>query len=51
MSSTHNVSPSPGNDAGLTVGFGATGCLMFTAPGTYKFTCSVHGFQGTVTVN
>jgi len=51
MSSTHNVSPFPGNDAGLTVGFGATGCLKFTSTGTFRFECSVHTFQGTVVVN
>ena len=35
---------------GLAVNFAETKCLMFTAPGTYNFKCSVHGFMGSVTV-
>lgn len=53
MSSTHNVAPdTTGNtDSGLTVDFGATACLKFTAKGTFKFKCTLHGFSGTVTAN
>ena len=39
------------SDPGLNVGFGATKCLRFTAPGTFGFHCTPHGFAGTVTVN
>lgn len=36
---------------GLAVGLGGnTVCIQFPDPGTYNFHCSVHGFQGTVTV-
>jgi plastocyanin len=35
---------------GLDVRFGQTACLQFADAGTYSFHCSVHGFQGTVTV-
>lgn len=50
-SGTHDVEPAAGmSDPGLTVGFGQTKCLMFTAPGTYKFKCGPHAFVGTVVV-
>jgi plastocyanin len=53
MPSEHNVAPdSTGNtDAGLVVDFNETACLKFTAKGTFKFKCTVHGFTGTVTAN
>lgn len=53
MPSNHNVAPdSTGStDSGLNVDFGATGCLKFTAAGTFKFKCTLHGFSGTVTAN
>jgi len=51
MAADHNVAPFPGNDAGLVVDFGETACLKFTAAGTYRFQCTTHTFQGTVTVN
>jgi len=47
LPSAHDVTSTT---AGLDVRFGQTSCLMFTSPGTYQFHCSVHGFQGTVTV-
>src|SRR5207245_2613038 len=53
MSASHTVAPNPiaaKTDPGLTVGFGATACLMFTQTGTFGFLCSAHGFVGTVTV-
>lgn len=52
MSSTHNVAAFPTmSDAGLSVGFGMTKCLKFTAKGMFKFKCLPHGFTGIVTVN
>ena len=51
MDSFHNVAPATGSDdPGLTVGFGATACLKFTAAGTYNFKCTAHGFTGSITV-
>ena len=54
MASVHDVAPNTvggaTTDPGLVVGFGATKCLKFTAPGTYSFFCEAHGFAGTVTV-
>jgi plastocyanin len=52
MSGLHNVAPNPiGNtDPGLTVDFGETKCLRFTAAGTFGFYCTPHGFNGTITV-
>ena len=48
----HDVAPLPPmTDAALSVGFGATRCLRFTAPGTFRFKCTPHGFSGTITVN
>jgi plastocyanin len=47
MPAAHDVTSTT---PGLDVRFGATNCLMFTAPGTFNFHCSVHGFMGTVTV-
>ena len=37
-------------DPGLSVGFGATKCLMFTQAGTYGFHCGPHHFDGTIIV-
>ena len=51
MSTMHDVVPNTGGDPGLTAPFNATTCLKFTSPGTFKFHCMPHGFQGTVTVN
>jgi len=51
---SHNVIPGTApSDPGLTVpGFGATGCLKFTATGVFNFRCSPHAFMtGAVTVN
>ena len=52
MPSAHNVAPNTqsGSDPGLSVNFGETKCLKFTATGTYNFYCTPHGFAGTVTV-
>lgn len=48
----HDVAPLPPmTDAALTVGFGTSRCLRFTAPGTFRFKCTPHGFSGTITVN
>lgn len=47
MAPQHNVSS---ETAGLSVTDGATTCLAFAEPGTYSFTCSHHGFMGTVIV-
>jgi len=49
--STHPIGPTGGTEATLTVPEGATRCFQFTAPGTYMFKCTVHGFVGTLTVN
>jgi plastocyanin len=52
MPLAHNVAPNTSSeDPGLSVGFGATKCLKFTAAGTYKFKCTPHGFVGTIVVN
>ncbi|HSN30707.1 MAG TPA: plastocyanin/azurin family copper-binding protein [Kofleriaceae bacterium] len=37
-------------DPGLSVGFGATKCLMFTQAGMYGFHCGPHHFNGTIVV-
>lgn len=52
MSSLHNVAPNTigTSDPGLTVGFGQTKCLKFTATGTFSFFCTSHSFAGTVSV-
>jgi len=52
LESVHDVVPDPttATDAGLTVGFGATACLKFTAAGTFGFKCDPHGFKGSITV-
>jgi plastocyanin len=50
MAPTHNVVP-VASDPGLTVGFGQTKCLQFTATGTQNFKCAPHGFTGSITVN
>jgi plastocyanin len=38
-------------DSGLKVPGGSTACLKFTAPGTFHFKCTIHGFKGSITVN
>ena len=50
---SHSIVPSGANpDNGFRVGFGATTCLMFTAPGTFAFRCNPHtSMTGTITVN
>lgn len=52
MTPTHDAKPNTQttSDPGLTVGFGETKCLKFTATGSYGFFCSAHGFSGTITV-
>jgi plastocyanin len=52
MTATHDAKPNPQTttDPGLSVDFGETKCLKFTASGTFGFYCSAHGFAGTVTV-
>ncbi len=50
----HNVVPgSAPTDSGLRIpAFGATGCLKFTAAGTFNFKCQPHQqMKGSVTVN
>lgn len=51
MTATHDAKPNTltTTDPGLSVGFGETKCLKFTAAGTYGFFCSAHSFVGTVT--
>jgi plastocyanin len=57
MPSAHNVTPghvpadSTITDAGLSVNFSETKCLMFTQPGMYGFHCLPHSFNGTIVVN
>ena len=52
LPNAHNVAPNTAaDDDGLSVGFGQTKCLKFTAAGTYKFKCTPHGFVGTIVVN
>lgn len=41
----------PAPDGKFIVGFGATVCLQFTAPGTFPFYCEPHQFTGTLTVS
>jgi plastocyanin len=38
-------------DSGIHVDFSMTGCRQFTATGSYGFHCSIHLFNGTITVN
>ncbi len=47
LPTAHNAQSST---PGLMLGFGADKCLMFTATGTYNFTCTAHGFTGSITV-
>jgi len=52
--STHNVVPDTApTDTGLSIpAVGATGCLKFTATGSFKFKCQPHpSMKGTITVN
>jgi plastocyanin len=50
---THSIVPAGANaDPGFRVGFGATTCLMFTAPGAFAYRCNPHtSMTGTITVN
>jgi len=54
--SDHDVTPGhqPADsaiaDPGIHVDFNMTGCRMFTETGSYGFHCSIHGFNGTITV-
>jgi plastocyanin len=52
MTATHDAKPNPQttSDPGLSVGFGETKCLKFTAAGSYGFFCTAHSFAGTVVV-
>ena len=47
----HHVPDSTITDPGIHVDFSMTGCRMFTQTGSYGFHCSMHGFDGTITVN
>lgn len=49
--STHPIKAQAGTDATLAVPENGTKCFRFTAAGTYKFQCTVHGYAGTITVN
>ncbi len=52
MPNAHNVAPNTAaDDDGLSVGFGQTKCLKFTAADTFKFKCTPHSFVGTIVVN
>lgn len=48
----HFMLPSIHNASGTAfdVPFGGDECLQFTKAGTYSFTCTAHGFSGTITV-
>ena len=49
---SHPIGPSGTmTDPALVVPESATRCFRFTAPGTFKVRCTVHGFVGTITVN
>ncbi len=52
MPAAHNVVPNTQttSDPGLSVNFGETKCLKFTAAGSYGFYCAPHGFTGTIVV-
>ena len=52
LTSLHDAKPNTltTSDPGLTVGFGETKCLKFTAAGTFGFFCTAHSFAGTITV-
>ena len=47
----HHAADSTITDPGIHVDFNMTGCRMFTQTGSYGFHCSIHGFDGTITVN
>jgi hypothetical protein len=49
--SNHPVKAKAGTDATLVIPEGATKCFRFTAAGTYNFSCTTHGYSGTITVN
>ncbi len=52
-SDSHDIKPalSGNTDPALVVGSGQSKCFRFTAPGTYNFRCSIHGFVGSIVVN
>lgn len=47
----HSPPDSTITDSGIHVDFNMTGCRQFTATGSYGFHCSIHLFNGTITVN
>lgn len=49
----HDIKPAltGTTDAALLVPGGQERCFRFTAPGTYGFRCSIHGFVGSIVVN
>jgi plastocyanin len=49
--STHPIGPIAPTDSILAVPENQTKCFRFTAPGTFKFKCTVHGYAGMVVVN
>jgi plastocyanin len=53
--SDHPIGPFNGDpsmtDPGIVVAEGQTKCLMFTAPGMFKYICTRHTYLGTITVN
>ena len=50
VSPGHHVADSTISDPGIHVDFNMTGCRMFTQAGDYGFHCSIHNFDGTITV-
>ena len=48
---THPVGPIAPTEATLAVPENATKCFRFTAAGSYRMKCTVHGYAGTITVN
>jgi len=51
MNAAHDVAPGTGGDPNLVVPLGGERCYRFTAPGTFNFKCTPHGFTGSITVN
>lgn len=50
VSPGHHIADSTITDPGIHVDFNMTGCRMFTQSGSYGFHCSIHNFDGTITV-
>jgi plastocyanin len=48
---THPIGAIAPTDAILAVPENQTKCFRFTAPGTFKFKCTFHGYAGMITVN